>query len=56
MCNGVNYAVKKTKRINHKISECSGLAQKKYKTRHDWEGKVIYRELSKKLKFDHNTK
>ena len=28
--------------INHVISECSKLAQKEYKTRHDWVGKVIY--------------
>ena len=27
--------------INHIISECSKLAQKKYKARHDWVGKVI---------------
>ena len=31
---------------------CSKLAQKEYKTRHDWVGKVIYWELCKKLKFD----
>ena len=29
--------------INHIISECSKLAQKEYKTRHDWAGKVIGR-------------
>ena len=28
--------------INHIISECSKLAQKEYKTRHDWVGKVIH--------------
>ena len=28
--------------INQIISECSKLAQKKYKTRHDWVGKVIH--------------
>ena len=28
--------------INHIISECCRLAQKEYKTWHDWEGKVIY--------------
>ena len=28
--------------INHIISECSKLAQKEYKTNHDWVGKVIY--------------
>ena len=27
--------------INHIISKCSKLAQKEYKTRHDWVGKVI---------------
>ena len=42
--------------INHIISECSKLAQKEYKTRHDWVGKVIHRELCKKLKFDHTNK
>ena len=41
--------------INH-ISECSKLAQKEYKTRHDWVGKVIHRKLGKKLKFDHTNK
>ena len=30
--------------INHIISECSKLAQKEYKTRHDWVGKVIHYE------------
>ena len=30
------------KTINHIISECSKLAQKEYKTRHDWVGKVIH--------------
>ena len=28
--------------IDHIISECSKLAQKEYKTRHDWAGKVIH--------------
>ena len=28
--------------INHIISECSKLAQKEYKTRHDWVGRVIH--------------
>ena len=31
--------------INHIISECSKLAQKEYKTRHDWVGKVIPWEI-----------
>ena len=41
--------------INH-ISECNKLAQKEYKTRHDWVGKVINWQLCKKLKFDHTNK
>ena len=36
--------------------ECSKLAQKEYKTRHDWVGKVIHWELSKKVKFDQTKK
>ena len=42
--------------INHMISECSKLAQREYKARHDWVGKVIHREISKKFKFDHTNK
>ena len=42
--------------INHIISECSKLAQKKYKARHDWVGKVIHWEMCKKFKFDHAQK
>ena len=42
--------------INHIISEYSELAQRQYKTRHDWVGKVIYWELCKKFKFDHTNK
>ena len=38
--------------INHIISECSKLAQKEYKARHDWVGKVIHWEMYKKFKFD----
>ena len=44
------------KTISHIISECRKLAQKEYKTRHDWVGKVIYWELCKKLKFNHMNK
>ena len=40
--------------INHIISECSKLAQKEYKTRHDMLGKVIHWEMCKK--FDHTKK
>ena len=42
--------------IYHIISECSKVAQKEYKTRHDWVGKVIHREMCKKFKFDHTNK
>ena len=42
--------------INHIISECSKLAQKEYKTRHDCVGKVIHWEMQKKFKFDHTNK
>ena len=38
---------------NHIISK---LAQKEYKTRHDWVGKVIDWKLCKKLKFNHMNK
>ena len=31
----------KDKTVNYIISECSKLAQKEYKTRHNWVGKVI---------------
>ena len=34
------------------ISKCSKLAQNEYKTRHDWAGKIIPRELCKKFEFD----
>ena len=39
--------------INHIISECSKLAQKEYKARHEWVGKVIHWEMCNKFKFDH---
>ena len=39
--------------INLIISECNILAQKGYKTRHGWVGKVIHWEMCKKFKFDH---
>ena len=42
--------------INHIISECSILAQKEYKTRHDWVGKVIHWEICKKFTLDHTNK
>ena len=39
--------------INHIIRECSKLAQKEYRARQDWVGKVIHREMCKKFKFEH---
>ena len=42
--------------IDHIISECSKLAQREYKARHDWAGKVIHWEMYKKFKFDHTNK
>ena len=42
--------------INHIISECNKLAQKEYKTRHDWVGKVTYLDMCQKFKFDHTSK
>ena len=44
------------KTINHIISECNKLAQKEYKTRYNWVGKVINWEICKKLKVDHPNK
>ena len=38
------------------ISECTKLAQKEYKTRHNSVGKVIPWEMCKKSKFDHTNK
>ena len=38
--------------FNHIITERSKLVQKEYKTKHDWVGKVIRREMCKKFKFD----
>ena len=36
------------KTINHIVSECSKQSQKKYKTKHDWVGKLIHLELCKR--------
>ena len=44
------------KMINDMIIECNKFAQKEYKTRHDWVGKVIHWELRKKFTFDHTNK
>ena len=42
--------------INHMISECNKLAQKEYKARYDWVGKLVHWEFCKKFKFDHANK
>ena len=42
--------------INHIKSEYCKLAQKEYKARHDWIGKVIHWKMCKKFKFDHTNK
>ena len=41
---------------NDIISECSKLAQKEYKVRHDWVGKVIHWEMFWKFQFDYTNK
>ena len=46
----------KEEMINQMISESSKLAQKKYKTWHDWVGKLIHWELCKQLKLEHTDK
>ena len=38
--------------MNHIISECSKLAQKEYKRRHDWVGKRIHWEVCRKIGID----
>ena len=43
-------------KIYHIITECSKLAQKEYKTRHNWVGKMIHWEMCQKFKFDHTNK
>ena len=42
--------------INHIISEYNKLAQREYKTRPDWVGKVIHWEMCMKFKFHHTNK
>ena len=44
------------KTVNHITSKGNKLVQREYKTRLDWVGKVIHRELCKKFKFDHTNK
>ena len=42
--------------IIHMISQYSKLAQKEYKTRHNWMGKGVHWEMSKKFKYDQTNK
>ena len=42
--------------IKHIISECSKLAQKEYKSRHDWVGKMIHWEIYREFQFDYTNK
>ena len=42
--------------INHIISECSKLAQKECKSKHNWVGKVVHWEMCRKFQFDHTNK
>ena len=46
----------KDERVNHILKKCSKLVQKKYKTRHDWVGKIIHWELYKRMNFDNTAK
>ena len=46
----------KDETINYIISECSKLAHKEYKTRHDWVGKVIHWEMYRKFQIDYTNK
>ena len=45
----------KDETTNHIVVECIKLAQNEFKPIHDWVGKIIYRVLCKKSKFDHAT-
>ena len=42
--------------INHIISKCSKLALKEYKTRHDWDAKVVHGDMRRKFPFDHTNR
>ena len=45
----VGYVGERDETIYHLISEWSKLLQREYKIRYEWVGKVIHRELCKKL-------
>ena len=38
----------KDETVNHLISECSKMAQKEYKRRHDWVGRRVHLDVCKK--------
>ena len=50
------YFKRKTNEISHEMWTWVRKRKFKYKTRHDWVGKVIHREFRKKFKFDHIAK
>ena len=45
--------VDKEETAMHSVCECTKLAQKEYKRRHDWVRRVIHWELCKQLEFNH---
>ena len=47
--------VQRNETVNH-MRKYTNQAQKEYKTRHDWIGKVLLLELCKILKLDHTPK
>ena len=47
----INLCGDNDKSINHILSKCDKLSQKKYKTTHNWMAKGIHKELCKNLKF-----
>ena len=53
MCRLCGY---KYRTVNHIISECSKVAQKEYKTKHNWVEKVIHWKLCNKIEFNHTDK
>ena len=54
---GISYLITKMRPVYSTApADCSKLAQKEYKARHDLVGKVIHWEMYKKLKFDHTNK
>ena len=54
---GIEFGIEKcVMLVNHVISECSKLAQKEYKSRHDWVSKMIHWDMCKKFQLDRTNK